>query len=108
MGWIKIWRSRTHRHTETQQVYPGSVLRVVFRPGHDGYIVAECPQLPGCMSQGKTKEEANRNIMDAIKSVLMVRMEQFLSEVDPSEQEREAGELDEESFRVKGPELVSC
>lgn len=106
MNW-KIWKSRNRRPTETRQGDPESVLTVVFRPGEDGYIVAECVQLPGCMSQGKTKEEANQNIMDAIKSVLMVRMGQFISESAPNEGNvGDPGE--EESFRVKGPELVSC
>jgi predicted RNase H-like HicB family nuclease len=106
MNW-KIWQSLKRRNTETPQSDPGSVLKVVFRKGEDGYIVAECLQLPGCMSQGKTKEEANRNIVDAIKSVLMVRMGQFLSEA--SQNERNLDDLeDEESFRVKGPDLVSC
>ncbi len=34
--------------------------------GEDGYWVAECPSLPGCISQGGTKEEATRNIREAI------------------------------------------
>jgi len=106
MNW-KIWKSPNRSGVQTQQVYPGSVLKVVFRQGEDGYIVAECLQLPGCMSQGKTKEEANRNIIDAIKSVLMVRMGPFLSETTANE--RDSGDhLEEESFRVEGPELVSC
>lgn len=105
MGWMRNLRSLTHRNAETRQVYPGSVLRVVFRPGEDGYVIAECPQLPGCMSQGKTKEEANRNIMDAIQSVLMVRMGQFLPEPAPDEQN--TGDVEEKSFRVQGLELIS-
>jgi predicted RNase H-like HicB family nuclease len=39
-------------------------LPVVLTPGEDGYIVAECPTLPGCVSQGR--DEAIRNIEDAI------------------------------------------
>lgn len=39
---------------------------VVYR-GEDGYWVAECPSLPGCISQGKTKEEAISNIREAIR-----------------------------------------
>jgi hypothetical protein len=35
-------------------------LTVVFRQGEDGYTVAECLQLPGCMSQGRTQEEATK------------------------------------------------
>lgn len=40
--------------------------QVVLYPGEDGYWVAECPSLPGCVSQGKTKEEAIANIKEAI------------------------------------------
>lgn len=32
--------------------------QVIIYPGEDGYWVAECPSLPGCISQGKTKEDA--------------------------------------------------
>jgi predicted RNase H-like HicB family nuclease len=39
---------------------------IVYR-GEDEYWVAECPSLPGCISQGKTKEEAIRNIREAIE-----------------------------------------
>jgi len=40
--------------------------QVVIYPGEDGYWVAECPSLPGCISQGKTREEAITNIREAI------------------------------------------
>jgi predicted RNase H-like HicB family nuclease len=39
---------------------------IVYR-GEDRYWVAECPSLPGCISQGKTKEEAIANIKEAIE-----------------------------------------
>ena len=39
---------------------------VVIYRGEDGYWVAEVPSLPGCISQGKTKEEAIQNIKEAI------------------------------------------
>ncbi len=39
---------------------------VIFR-GEDGYWVAECPSLPGCVSQGTTKAEAIANIREAIE-----------------------------------------
>lgn len=41
--------------------------QVVIYPGEDGYWVAECPSLPGCISQGTTKEEAIANIRVAIR-----------------------------------------
>lgn len=40
--------------------------QVIIYSGEDGYFVAECPSLPGCVSQGKTKEEAITNIKEAI------------------------------------------
>lgn len=45
-----------------------TVRQVVGYPGEDGYWVAECPSLPGCISQGKTKDEAISNIKEAIKA----------------------------------------
>ncbi len=39
---------------------------VILYPGEDGYWVVECPGLPGCISQGKTKEKAIKNIKEAI------------------------------------------
>ena len=40
---------------------------VVLYPGQDGHWVVECPSLPGCVSQGKTKAEAIGNIREAIE-----------------------------------------
>ncbi|HIG96096.1 TPA: type II toxin-antitoxin system HicB family antitoxin [Candidatus Woesearchaeota archaeon] len=42
-------------------------FRVAIEQDEDGMFVAECPNLPGCISQGKTREEALENIKDAIK-----------------------------------------
>ncbi len=41
----------------------------------DGVFVAECPSIPGCISQGRTEEEALTNIQDAITQCLEVRAE---------------------------------
>jgi len=41
----------------------------------DGMFIAECASIPGCISQGKTEEEAQLNIQDAIKQTLAVRAE---------------------------------
>jgi len=40
---------------------------VVLYRGEDGYWVIECPSLPGCVSQGKSKAEAITNIREAIQ-----------------------------------------
>jgi len=44
----------------------------------DGVWVVECPSIPGCVSQGKTKAEALKNIEEAIRLCLEVRAEQGL------------------------------
>jgi predicted RNase H-like HicB family nuclease len=41
--------------------------QVVIYPGEDGWWVAECPSLPGCISQGETREQAVANIKEAIQ-----------------------------------------
>lgn len=41
-------------------------LTVISRPGEDGWIVMECPALPGCITQGRTEEEALANVREAI------------------------------------------
>jgi predicted RNase H-like HicB family nuclease len=40
--------------------------RVLLYPGEDGYTIAEVPSLPGCVSQGATRDEALTNIREAI------------------------------------------
>ncbi len=42
--------------------------QVIIYPGEDGQWVAECPSLPGCISQGRTKEETVTNIREAIRA----------------------------------------
>lgn len=40
--------------------------RVLLYLGEDGYVVAEVPSLPGCVSQGKNRDEAFANVREAI------------------------------------------
>lgn len=49
--------------------------RVLLRPGEDGWWVAECPSLPGCISQGKTRAEAIKNVRKAIRLYIEVLQE---------------------------------
>ena len=44
--------------------------RIIIEQDEEGTFVAECPLLPGCVSQGKTRAEALRNIKDAIQGYL--------------------------------------
>ena len=41
---------------------------VIIYPGEDGFWVAECPSLPGCISQGPMRTEAITNIREAIEA----------------------------------------
>ncbi len=51
------------------------VFNVTLDRDEDGVWVVECPSIPGCVSQGETKEEALENIKDAIRLCLEVRAE---------------------------------
>ncbi len=57
---------------------------VVLEEDEDGFIVAECPSLPGCLSQGRTREEALANIKEAIELCLEVMQEGGEDIPDPS------------------------
>ncbi|MEA2164451.1 MAG: hypothetical protein QOK37_2578 [Thermoanaerobaculia bacterium] len=52
--------------------------QVVIYPGEDGYWVAECPSLPGCVSQGKTRVEAVANAREAIREYVLALEEDHL------------------------------
>jgi predicted RNase H-like HicB family nuclease len=47
-------------------------FKVLISDGEDGWLVVECPSLSGCVSQGRTVEEALENIKDAIQGCLDV------------------------------------
>jgi len=53
-------------------------LSVTLERDETGMIVAECPAIPGCVSQGRTDEEALANVREAIVACLEVRAEQGL------------------------------
>jgi predicted RNase H-like HicB family nuclease len=44
--------------------------RVLIEQDEDGVFIATCPSLPGCVSDGSTREEAIENIQDAIKGYI--------------------------------------
>lgn len=52
--------------------------QAILYPGEDGYWVAEVPSLPGCVSQGKTREEALTNIKEAIEGYIAALKEDGL------------------------------
>lgn len=45
-------------------------FKIIIEQDEDGYFVAECPNLPGCISQGKTLNEAKENIKEAVEGYL--------------------------------------
>jgi len=45
-------------------------FRILIEKDEDDLFVAECPSLPGCVSQGTTRDEALENIQDAVKGYL--------------------------------------
>jgi len=51
------------------------IFNVTIDRDEDGVWVVECPSIPGCVSQGVTKEEALENVKDAIRQCLQVRAE---------------------------------
>ena len=53
--------------------------KVVLHPGQDGFWVAECPSLPGCVSQGETREDAIRNIKEAIEGYILALQDDGLA-----------------------------
>ncbi|MEO5348657.1 MAG: type II toxin-antitoxin system HicB family antitoxin [Magnetococcus sp. YQC-3] len=52
--------------------------QAVIYPGEDGFWIAECPSLPGCISQGETREEAIVNIREAIQVYLSALSSRFV------------------------------
>ena len=51
---------------------------ITLSQDEDGTFIAECPAIPGCVSQGKTEEQAQASVQKAIKECLEVRAEQGL------------------------------
>ena len=45
--------------------------QAIVYPGEDGFWVAECPSLPGCVSQGESREQAIQNIREAIEGYIL-------------------------------------
>ena len=52
--------------------------QVIVYPGEDGYWVAECPGLPGCISQGETRSRVIANIREAIEGYVSALEEDLL------------------------------
>lgn len=82
-------------------------LTIVYRKGEDGFVVAECLQIPGCMSQGKNMPEASKNIHAAIQVCLGVMLEDFIKRARKSVPNL-VGIDEQETVRVGTPRLTTA
>ncbi|MGO9960184.1 MAG: type II toxin-antitoxin system HicB family antitoxin [Solirubrobacteraceae bacterium] len=48
-------------------------LTIVYEPGDGDWIIASIPEVPGAHSQGRTREEARANVVDALQGILELR-----------------------------------
>jgi predicted RNase H-like HicB family nuclease len=55
-----------------------STRQVILYRGEDGYWAAECPSLPGCVSQGESREATVENIREAIRGYVRALEEDHL------------------------------
>ena len=60
------------------------IFHVVLENDEDGWIVAECPSLPGCVSQGRTQPEALENIREAITAWLWAEDQKAMALIPPT------------------------
>lgn len=54
--------------------------KVIYYAGEDGWLIGEAPEVPGCVSQGRTVEELMANIREAIEGCVLGRREMKLPE----------------------------
>lgn len=66
-------------------------LTIVYETGDDGWIIASVPEVPGVHSQGTTRDEARRNVIDALYGMLELRLGSHPE--DPRDNDTEAIEL---------------
>jgi predicted RNase H-like HicB family nuclease len=59
------------------------IFHVTLEAAEDGWIVAECPALPGCVSQGKDEKEALDNVKEAITAWLWAEDQKAAVELSP-------------------------
>ena len=64
-------------------------VTIVFEDGDDGWVVASIPAVPGTVSQGRTRDEARENVLDALALMLS------------PEPEQDGDEREHESLRLK-------
>jgi predicted RNase H-like HicB family nuclease len=58
-------------------------LTIIYERGDDGWWIATIPEVPGAFSQGKTREEARSNVLDALHELMAARRDRALAEKTP-------------------------
>lgn len=48
-------------------------VTIVYENGEDGWVVASIPEVPGALSQGRTRDEARTNVIEALRGILELR-----------------------------------
>jgi len=72
--------------TQVKALYKDRQLPIIVEKGEDNWYVVECPIFQGCYSQGKTLDEALRNIRDVIDLILEEKeAREILKEYSPKE-----------------------
>ena len=64
------WRSAMPAGTVVEVAISELELTVVFEEGEDGFVIASIPEIPGTHSQGRSREEARENVLDALQVML--------------------------------------
>gem|GEM_PF-290224 len=72
------WHPGCSGSVNARSVEVGTTRQVILYVGEDDYRVAECPSLPDCIRQSKTKEEAIANIREAIQEYIAALQEDSL------------------------------
>ncbi|MGH2984977.1 MAG: type II toxin-antitoxin system HicB family antitoxin [Solirubrobacterales bacterium] len=60
-------------------------LRIEYESGENGWVIAQIPAVPGAMSQGRTREEARDNVLDALQLLLSPELESEGAEAESAE-----------------------
>jgi len=68
-------------------------LTIVYQDGDDGWIIASIPEVPGTISQGRTREEARENVIDAL---------QLMLSPEPSDKRYESSDREALTLRIMG------
>lgn len=67
---MKLGRKPQQSQRYTRHVSETMDLTILYEDGDDGWIVASIPAVPGVLSQGRTHEEARKNVLDALALML--------------------------------------